>query len=77
MVTDDNDVPRGHSPEVDRVILNTKINALEQDLATVIKGCHALIDMDSELDKRLDILSERMDIANIRIRKLEQKTKGL
>ena len=44
---------------------------VRKSLQTVIQGCTAMMECDMELGKRLDVMSERIDIANKRIRVLE------
>jgi len=62
-----------HIGAIQRAELFAKVDELEASMKAVLKAGHLLIDTDIELANRIDALSERIDIANKRLRKLENK----
>jgi len=62
-----------HIGAIQRAELFAKVDELEVAMKNVTKGAHLLIDVDIELEKRITALSDRIDIANKRLRKLENK----
>jgi len=67
---------RARGPGEDGAIQRAELfrwkESVTESIQNLTKAGHALIDTDTELGKRSDELSNRLDIANKRIRRLEE-----
>jgi len=60
-----------------KAMIMDKFMELNESDKTIIQGCMTMMETDTALSERIEHLSERMDIANKRIRRLEQAVERL
>lgn len=55
--------------------VDQRIEALQKDLETTLKGCNILMETDTALGQQIDNQKERINIVNKRLRKIENAVK--